>query len=159
MTRIDRLPEHATTPVGRLEDTLSAIADGVSLLQRLVARLEQDLPAGVEAVPGAAAPDQEDVQSLRAEVAQLRTALESRVVIERAKGVIMAKAGCDEDAAFAILVAWARDERRKVREIAADVVGRLARSSSGPRRIDLTVVEPPDADGVAGELGTDQHVG
>ncbi|HWG93588.1 MAG TPA: GAF and ANTAR domain-containing protein [Mycobacteriales bacterium] len=54
--------------------------------------------------------------------AQLSSALETRAVIERAKGVLMAQQGVDEDAAFAQLRAWSQSRNTKLRDVAAEVV-------------------------------------
>lgn len=53
---------------------------------------------------------------------QLQTALESRVVIEQAKGVLAARGGLDMDRAFARLRAHARNIRRPLAEVARAVV-------------------------------------
>ena len=60
---------------------------------------------------------------------QLREAMNSRAVIEQAKGVIMATRHCDADAAFRILVEQSNFENRKVREVADELV----RQQSQPR--------------------------
>jgi GAF domain-containing protein len=54
--------------------------------------------------------------------AQLQTALEHRSVIERAKGVLMAREGLDGRAAFERLRGPARASRRPVAEIAREVL-------------------------------------
>jgi GAF domain-containing protein len=54
---------------------------------------------------------------------QLQTALDSRVVIEQAKGVISARFGVEMDDAFQILRAHARDSRTRLADVAAQVVG------------------------------------
>jgi GAF domain-containing protein len=56
---------------------------------------------------------------------QLQEALESRAVIERAKGVVMAREGCDEDAAFELLRRASQDHNRKLRDVARTVVDAL----------------------------------
>jgi two-component system, response regulator / RNA-binding antiterminator len=56
------------------------------------------------------------------ELAQLRTALSSRVLIERAKGVIMAQHGHDPDTAFAWLRKQARDSRTPLHDVCAAVI-------------------------------------
>jgi GAF domain-containing protein len=53
---------------------------------------------------------------------QLQEALESRAVIERAKGVLMAREGCDAEAAFARLRKVSQDHNRKLRDVARAVV-------------------------------------
>lgn len=64
---------------------------------------------------------------------QLRNALETRVIVERAVGYLMAKQSLDAVAAFNLLRSQARHERRKVAEVAEDVLGRNrpATSSGG----------------------------
>ena len=49
--------------------------------------------------------------------------IESRIVIEQAKGAIMMAYGLDPDAAFAMLRWWSRNRNVKVREVAARLVG------------------------------------
>ena len=60
------------------------------------------------------------------QVAQLSRALESRVVIEQAKGVIAAKSGVDVGEAFLVLRRRARDGRETVADVAARIVGGAA---------------------------------
>lgn len=62
---------------------------------------------------------------------QLATALESRGVIDQAKGVLMALQGCDADAAFDILRRASQRENRKLRTIAEEIVER-ARAGGRP---------------------------
>lgn len=65
---------------------------------------------------------------------QLQRALESRVVIEQAKGVIAAQQGIDLAAAFDRLRTAARSSGRPLPQLAADVVsGRLRRETAYPR--------------------------
>lgn len=63
---------------------------------------------------------------------QLTAAIESRAVIDQAKGIIMAAAGCDADAAFDVLVRQSQHENRKVREIAAEIVARQRQRPNQP---------------------------
>ena len=56
--------------------------------------------------------------ALRHETGELRQALEDRKVIERAKGILMKKAGLDEDEAFRRLRRLARDHNQKLVEVA-----------------------------------------
>lgn len=60
----------------------------------------------------------EEFESLRQETADLRQALEDRKVIERAKGLLMQKAGLAEPEAFRRLQQLARSNNRKLSEIA-----------------------------------------
>ena len=50
--------------------------------------------------------------------------LASRATIEAAKAILMATVGCDDDAAFKLLVEQSQHENRKLREIAAELVAR-----------------------------------
>ncbi|MBX6311409.1 MAG: response regulator [Isosphaeraceae bacterium] len=60
----------------------------------------------------------EQFQALRKEASDLKQALEDRKVIERAKGILMKKAGLDENDAFRRLQKLASDKNRKLIEIA-----------------------------------------
>lgn len=53
---------------------------------------------------------------------QLRDALDSRIVIEQAKGVVMATEGIGADAAFDLLRVRSQRENRKLRAVAEEVV-------------------------------------
>jgi transcriptional regulator with GAF, ATPase, and Fis domain len=55
--------------------------------------------------------------------AQLQRALDSRVVIEQAKGFLAQRNGLDMDAAFRVLRAHARSTHTRLADVAADVVG------------------------------------
>lgn len=71
---------------------------------------------------------------------QLQGALNSRIIIEQAKGVLAEKGGLDMDAAFALLRGHARSNNRRLSDLARDVVeGRVASgdviSASDPSRM------------------------
>jgi GAF domain-containing protein len=55
---------------------------------------------------------------------QLQQAMESRAVIEQAKGILMATQRCSADDAFNILVRASQNRNRKLRAIAAEIVER-----------------------------------
>jgi len=57
----------------------------------------------------------------------LQTAMLSRAVIDQAKGVVMAVARCDADEAFRLLAKESQQRNRKLREVAAEVVGAAER--------------------------------
>lgn len=63
-----------------------------------------------------------DLETAREKIAQLETALQSRIIIEQAKGVLAERLGMDVDSAFAILRHAARSHRVKIHDIAARVV-------------------------------------
>ena len=63
------------------------------------------------------------------EIDGLHTAMEHRADIEQAKGVIMSVMGCGPEAAFAVLVAQSQNQNRKVRDIAAEIVGAQDRAA------------------------------
>jgi hypothetical protein len=62
------------------------------------------------------------VDLLRERNMQLERALESRIVIEQAKGVLLERLGLDADQAFEILRRAARSQRRRIHLLAAEVV-------------------------------------
>jgi hypothetical protein len=69
-----------------------------------------------------------EMNRLRTEVDQLRIALESRAVIEQAKGIVMATVRCDADAAFALLVEQSQHQNRKLRDIARELAATQSRA-------------------------------
>jgi hypothetical protein len=66
-----------------------------------------------------------DLEQARQEIMDLRQALESRSVIDQAKGLVRAWLCCDEEAAFAALTRASQNANVKLRVLANDVV-RLA---------------------------------
>jgi AmiR/NasT family two-component response regulator len=64
----------------------------------------------------------ERVAALETENEQLRTALESRIVIEQAKGAISVRCGVTPETAFEMLRGFARSQRRNIHEYAASIV-------------------------------------
>ena len=67
--------------------------------------------------------DSDRVRALEVEVAQLRTAMAIRAVIEQAKGVLMLLTGCPDQVAFDLLTHMSSHTHRKVRDIAQELVG------------------------------------
>jgi AmiR/NasT family two-component response regulator len=59
---------------------------------------------------------------------RLQRAMASRATIEQAKGIIIARTGCEPDQAFEVLVSESQHENRKLRDVAADLVRRNVRS-------------------------------
>jgi len=59
---------------------------------------------------------------MRAELAATKAALEDRKIIDRAKAILMKARGIDEEAAYALLRKTAMDQKRKVADIAQQLV-------------------------------------
>jgi two-component system, response regulator / RNA-binding antiterminator len=59
---------------------------------------------------------------LQTELAETKSALEDRKVIDRAKGILMKARSMSEDAAYALLRKTAMNENRKVAEVAQSVI-------------------------------------
>ncbi len=86
-------------------------------------------PDRVRSIIDSAVVQFESFQALRTELAQTRTALEDRKLIERAKGLIMKREGCDEDAAYQVLRKSAMDHSERLAVIAQRVIELLAPES------------------------------
>lgn len=80
-----------------------------------------------------------ELQATRERVDQLERALQSRIVIEQAKGILRERFGWTVDEAFAVLRDAARRSRRRIHDVAAEVVG--ARST--PDAITLALAQSP----------------
>jgi ANTAR domain len=127
--------------IRQVEALLDAVRDGVGSLARASLRLEREVDQAVNEVPGPARPPARPARAARpsaahpaqaaVERASLLEAVENRAIIEQAKGMLMLKHRCDAEAAFGLLIEISRRERRKVRDIAGDIV----RSGSAPRRV------------------------
>ncbi|MFM2356212.1 MAG: hypothetical protein RLZZ528_1948 [Pseudomonadota bacterium] len=59
---------------------------------------------------------------MRAELAATKAALEDRKIIDRAKAILMKARGIDEEAAYALLRKTAMDQKKRVAEIAQQLV-------------------------------------
>jgi two-component system, response regulator PdtaR len=90
-------------------------AEGDHILAFLVKPIKQ---ADLEPAIAIAIRRFEQFQALRKEAADLRQALDDRKIIERAKGLLMKKAGLDEHEAFRRLQRLASDRNRKLVEVA-----------------------------------------
>ncbi|MCA1693424.1 MAG: GAF and ANTAR domain-containing protein [Actinobacteria bacterium] len=71
-------------------------------------------------------------------VGQLQTALDSRVIVEQAKGVIAERCGIDPGEAFTLLRTYARNHNQRLAELAASVLdgtaGELVNAMPSPPR-------------------------
>jgi AmiR/NasT family two-component response regulator len=63
-----------------------------------------------------------EIQDTRAVASQLEGALQSRIVIEQAKGVLAERSQISVDAAFARFRQYARAENRRLSDVARDIV-------------------------------------
>lgn len=61
-------------------------------------------------------------QKMRAELAATKAALEERKIIDRAKAILMKARGIDEEEAYALLRKTAMDQKRRVADIAQQLV-------------------------------------
>ena len=102
-------------------------ARGDHILAYLVKPTKQ---ADLEAAIAIAVQRFEQFQALRQEAADGRQALADRKTIERAKGLLMKKAGLDEETAFLRLQKLARDRNQKLVEVAEMVLGANAAAPS-----------------------------
>jgi hypothetical protein len=75
------------------------------------------------------------IELLEAQVHQLETALESRIVIEQAKGVLAARAGEPVEAAFEVLRKRSQLQNRKLREIAGEIVASVGVDAGSGERV------------------------
>ena len=62
------------------------------------------------------------MQQLRGDLAKAKANLESRKVVDRAKGLLMKERGLDEDAAYKLLRKLAMDKGRPIGAVAADLL-------------------------------------
>ena len=117
---LDLGDDHAS----RVQTLLVSVRDLASSLYRLSAQLEREIGPNRPGTPppGEPAAAAQELLRLRAEVAQLRGSIEARVVIEQAKGMLMADRACSDQQAFDLLVGMSQAEQRKVREIAVELV-------------------------------------
>jgi hypothetical protein len=82
----------------------------------------------------------------------MRTAMQSRSVIEQAKGILMARHGYDADEAFKSLSKMSQDSNRKLRDIAQTILDgrrpnkRVANSANvaSPDSVKQATPTPPD---------------
>ncbi len=67
-------------------------------------------------------PARHDTEALRTEVAQLKRAMQTRPVIDMARGVLMASFGLRPDDAWSVLVDVSQHTNTKLRQVAAELV-------------------------------------
>nr|WP_276611981.1 GAF and ANTAR domain-containing protein [Kineococcus vitellinus] len=107
--------------------TLNVFRDAPGALTRV----EADVARSLAAFGAVGITQLQDVAAGRRLQEQLQEALDSRVVIEQAKGVLAERHGVPPDEAFARLRALARGRRRRLREVAQEVVDEVAAAGGG----------------------------
>lgn len=73
-------------------------------------------------------------QTMREELERTRTSLEERKQIDRAKGIIMKQKNCTEDEAFVLLRRMAMDQKKRIGQVAFDIVQVAGLFSESPVR-------------------------
>jgi len=63
-----------------------------------------------------------EFQGVKGEVTELTEAMETRKLIERAKGILMKRCSISEDDAFKILQRYSQKENKKMRDIAESII-------------------------------------
>ena len=101
------------------DDQLLERARGGNIFGFLVKPIKQD---DLRAAIAIALQRFDQYRSLRAETGELRRAIEDRKLVERAKGVLMKKAGLDEEEAFRRLRRLARDNNQKLADVASMIL-------------------------------------
>lgn len=84
--------------------------------------------------PSGTAPPQEDGQDLRAEVTQLRRAMQTRPTIDLARGILMASFSLTPEAAWSVLVRTSQNTNTKLHDLARDLVGTV-RGTTLPEQV------------------------
>jgi hypothetical protein len=109
--------------VARVESLLGTVSDVLATLSRSSAQLREEFRVlTAQALHEASADVIRTMRVLESENQQLKDALTHRAAIEQAKGILMVLWNCSPEEAFERLGALSRQRRRKVRELAADVV-------------------------------------
>lgn len=109
---IGRIVVHPPELTGRWEPTTHAALGG--LVDLTAERIERAIAA----------------EGVRLAVGQLTSALESRVAIEQAKGILAERLGLGVDAAFEVLRRQAREQRRHIADVAGGVVATSRRDDT-----------------------------
>ncbi|MFB6848500.1 ANTAR domain-containing protein [Streptomyces sp. NPDC056373] len=89
-------------------------------------------PSGT--APSGTAPPVDDGQDLRAEVTQLRRAMQTRPTIDLARGILMASFGLTPEAAWSVLVRTSQNTNTKLHDLARDLVGTV-RGTTLPEQV------------------------
>ncbi|MGX1913550.1 ANTAR domain-containing protein [Streptomyces phaeochromogenes] len=76
----------------------------------------------------------ESVELWRREAQQLRRAMESRPIIDMARGILMTACSCSPDDAWELLVAVSQNSNTKLHEVAEAVVATTTRQEPLPEK-------------------------
>ncbi|MFF5840837.1 ANTAR domain-containing protein [Streptomyces massasporeus] len=90
-------------------------------------------PSPPPAAP-ASTPPEMDGQDLRAEVTQLRRAMQTRPTIDLARGILMASFSLSPEAAWSVLVRTSQNTNTKLHHLAQDLVGTV-RGTTLPEQV------------------------
>jgi signal transduction protein with GAF and PtsI domain len=106
----------------RVHGRAVAVLTVVAASSRLWSEAEVRAVGGYAAMLGRLLATAADAVEQRRVVCQLQTALESRVVIEQAKGVLMERKQLPASQAFQLLRRIARSSSRRVADVAAEMI-------------------------------------
>jgi response regulator NasT len=116
---LERTPTAVVILTGHLQPELIERATEAGAMAYLVKPVEtQELEAALQV----ARQRFDEAQELRGEVANLQEAMRARKLVERAKGIIMARLNLTEAEAFRRLQKHARDQNRKLGDVARSIV-------------------------------------
>lgn len=118
----DMDPAVADRSVAGEDRDLAAGDRSDSFDDRARSRQERERAAGDRERAGQEAAQQQD------HLDGLRTALESRLVIGRAEGILMERHGISCESAFAVLARFSQESNRKLRDVAAELVAEAVAS-------------------------------
>ncbi|HSM02906.1 MAG TPA: GAF and ANTAR domain-containing protein [Acidimicrobiia bacterium] len=126
---VDALPLRLrAAPIGAL-NLFSASQGGMSEANRRIARAMGDVAA-------IAIIQSQMVQESETRARQLQHALDSRVAIEQAKGMVAERLAYDMDRAFGLIRSYARGHRRHLTEVATEII-------AGTLSLEQAVAVPP----------------
>ena len=113
----------AVLQLARVESLMGIVHEVVGTLARSSGQLRHELEVLIgQGMREISVDVLRAAEALSIENRQLRQARASRAVIEQAKGVLVLVCDCEPEQAFDLLVELSRRQRRKVREVAAEVV-------------------------------------
>ena len=118
---IDEIVEYASGPVIAVIEREDAEFVRQAAERGIYAYAQPLTPPAVQGAIEVAVRRRAEAEELEERVDQLESALERRVLIERAKGILMERHGVDDRAAFELLRDHARSHNRKVVDVARAV--------------------------------------